>query len=561
MRTKFPLTVVIILLCVSFNGFASTDSLIIKGRILNLTGRLYRQAPAITFSRNNILQPKSELTKQAPLQADGTFRVSLPVLFPNEEIYLDYNGKAGTAFLGSKGEIEITFNGDSISKAKKLFYFAGVNATANNQYTEYLATLNKTFSLNSVLGTNFYKTFWEKSPAAAETAAANRADLRSTVIGKMTSSINDPSLTQWTQSITDDEKLQNLYEYYLSNPLETPSSNKSFTDLSRLNQTPLTAQRVSLADRFGNFADIKKEERLNSGSRASSLQVKLMATMIKDNTGPFSEDEAEKLNGIIERGKAEKIELDFLNTLYKRSSSKLDLFFAFEADSRSNHSLFDSVASDFLSARYLPGNFHKFSYKNQVILNNYIQTRLKSSQFRQSLNELVRLEVKDSVNMAKMIAFRGIKPTPTEVLPEYWLAESEGRGNEFVSNIVDMYKGKTLYLLKWNIDDPKSREELDYASALRSRLPTNVEFLYVHLPNEEVAVSTDLVKQYIVRHQLKGVHLFLNSNQLIELLIKLNPLDSATFAIIKPNGKFATKKAPAPSQTDEVIKAIQQAGN
>ncbi|MDQ6477022.1 hypothetical protein [Dyadobacter sp. LHD-138] len=561
MRTKFPLTVVVILLCVSLNGFASTDSLIIKGRILNLTGRLYRQAPAITFSRNNILQPKSELTKQAPLQADGTFRVSLPVFFPNEEIYLDYNGKAGTAFLGSKGEIEITFDGDSISKAKKLFYFAGVNATANNQYAEYLAALNKAFTANSVLGTNFYKTFWEKSPAAAETAAANRADLRSTVIGKMTSGISDPSLTQWTQSITDDEKLQNLYEYYLSNPLETPSSNKSFTDLSRLNQSPLTAQRVSLADRLGNFADIKKEERLNSGSRASSLQVKLMATMIKDHTGPFSEDEAEKLNGIIGRGKAEKIELDFLNTLYKRSSSKLDLFFAFEADSRSNHSLFDSVASDFLSARYLPENFHKFSYKNQVVLNDYIQTRLKSSQFRQSLNELVRLEVKDSVNMAKMMAFRGTKPTPTEVLPEYWLAESEGRGNDFISNIVDLYKGKTLYLLKWNIDDPKSREELDYASALRSRLPTTVEFLYVHLPNEEVAVSTDLVKQYIVRHQLKGVHLFLNSNQLIELLIKLNPLDSATFAIIKPNGKFATKKAPAPSQTDEVINAIQQAGN
>ena len=283
--------------------------------------------------------------------------------------------------------------------------------------------------------------------------------------------------------------------------------------------------------------------------------------MIKEITGTFSEDVAFKLYSFIVRGKAEKIELDFLNTLYKRNSSKLDLFFAFEADSRSNHSLFDSVAADFLSARYLPENFHKFSYKNQVVLNNYIQTRLKSSQFRQSLNELVKLEVKDSVNIAKMISFRGIKPTPTEVLPEYWLAESEGRGNDFVNNIIDLYNGKTLYLLKWNIDDPKSREELEYASALRSRLPTDVEFVYVHLPNEEVAVSTDLVKQYIVRHQLKGVHLFLNSNQLIELLIKLNPLDSATFAIIKPNGKFATKKAPAPSQTDDVIKAIQQAGN
>ena len=160
-----------------------------------------------------------------------------------------------------------------------------------------------------------------------------------------------------------------------------------------------------------------------------------------------------------------------------------------------------------------------------------------------------------------MLAVRNLKIQPTEVLPEYWLSESEGRGNEWLNTITDLYKGKTLYLLKWNIDDSKSREDLEFAASLRAQLPNNVEFIYIHLPTEETAVSNDLVKQYIVRHQLKGVHMFLNSNQLMELLIKLNPLDAATYAIIKPNGKFATKKAPAPSKTAEVIKAIQQAGN
>lgn len=300
---------------------------------------------------------------------------------------------------------------------------------------------------------------------------------------------------------------------------------------------------------------------MNSGKKVSSLQVKLMATMIRDNAGPLTEYEAEKLNGIVERGIAEKIELDFLNNLYKRGSSKLDLLFAYESDGRANYTYFDSTAADFLNARYLPKNFHKLTYNNQVVLNNYIQTRLKSPHFRQSLDELVRLEVKDSANISKMIAARNIKLTPTEVLPEYWLSASEGRGNEWLNTITDLYRGKTLYLLKWNIDDPKSREELEFAASLRSQLPENVEFIYLHLPTEETAVSNDLVKQYIVRHQLKGVHMFLNSNQLMELLIKLNPLDAATFAIMKPNGKFATKKAPAPSNTAEIIKAIQQAGN
>ncbi|MCF2444901.1 hypothetical protein L0657_13115 [Dyadobacter sp. CY345] len=561
MQTKIPLTLIIVLLCISLNGFASTDSLIIKGRVLNLTGRLYRQAPVISFSRNNILQPQSEITKLTDLQVDGSFRVSLPILFPKEEIYLDYSGKAGTTFLGSKGEIEITFDGDSLLKAKKLFYFAGVNATANNQYPQYLEALSKELAANSVLGAKFYQNFWEKSPADAEKASSNRAEIRDAALSKMTSAVPDPTLSQWAQSINQDEKLQNIYEYYLTNLMEIPADNSVLKEISRLDKSPLTAQRVSLGSRFANYADILKEDKLNSGKKVSSLQVKLMATMIRDNAGPLTEYESEKLNGIIERGIAEKIELDFLNNLYKRGSSKLDLFFAYESDGRTNNTYFDSTAADFLNARYLPKNFHKISYNNQVILNNYIQTRIKSPHFRQSLDELVRLEVKDSANISKMLAARNLKLTPTEVLPEYWLSESEGRGNDWLNTVTDLYKGKTLYLLKWNIDDPKSREDLEFAASLRSQLPENVEFIYLHLPTEETAISSDLVKQYIVRHQLKGVHMFLNSNQLMELLIKLNPLDAATYAIMKPNGKFATKKAPAPSRPAEVIKAIQQAGN
>jgi len=561
MQTKFPLALFVILLCISLQGFASTDSLIIKGRVLNLTGRLYRQAPVITFSRNNILQPQSEITKLTDLQVDGSFRVSLPILFPKEEIYLDYSGKAGTTFLGSKGEIEITFDGDSLLKAKKLFYFAGVNATANNQYPQYLDALSRELAANSVLGAKFYQNFWEKSPSEAEKASSNRSEIRNAAISKMTSTVPDPTLSQWVQSINQDERLQNLYEYYLTNQMEIPTGNSVLTDISRLNQSPLTAQRVSLANRFANYADILKDEKLASGTKATSLQVKLMAAMIRDNVGTLTDDETEKLNAIIERGKAEKIELDFLNNLYKRGSSKLDLFFAYESDGRANYAYFDSTAADFLNARYLPKNLYKFSYKNQVILNKYIQTRIKSPHFRQSLDEIVRLEVKDSADIGKMLAVRNLKIQPTEVLPEYWLSESEGRGNEWLNTITDLYKGKTLYLLKWNIDDSTSREDLEFAASLRAQLPNNVEFIYLHLPTEETAVSNDLVKQYIIRHQLKGVHMFLNSNQLMELLIKLNPLDAATYAIIKPNGKFATKKAPAPSKTAEVIKAIQQAGN
>ncbi|MBE9464615.1 hypothetical protein ACFP1I_04465 [Dyadobacter subterraneus] len=562
MRTKLPLIILVIFLCTSYSGFAATDSLIIKGRILNLTGRLYRQAPSITFSRNNILQPQSELSKQAPLQADGSFRVSLPILFSSEEIYLDYSGKAFTTFLGSPGEIEITFNGDSIAKAKKLFYFAGVNATANNLYPQYLASLNNALASNSVLGTKFYETYWDKTFPEAQKAASARAELRVSALLQTSNSVPDKALTQWVQSIAEDERYQNLYEYLLSNQLDVPKSDSWLIDLKKLTKAPLTAQHVSLADRISSYADLKKQLWANGASpKVNSLQVRLMGTMIKNNTPGLTDDETEKLDAIIDRGKAEKIEMDFLNNLYKKNTALLDLLFAYEAESRFNHTQFDSTGSDFLNARYLPKNFYKFSYKNQLNLNKYIQTRLISPQFRQSLDEIVRLEVKDSVNINKMISFANLKATPTEVLPEYWLAESDSRGNAWFNSITEQYKGKTLYILKWNIEDQKSRDDLEYAASLRAQLPTDVEFIYLHLPMDENPVSYDLVKQYIVRHQLKGVHMFINSNQIIDLLIRLNPLDSGSYAIIKPNGKFETKKAPSPAQTELVLKAIREARN
>lgn len=562
MQTRLPLIILVILLSSAQFSFAVTDSLIIKGRVLNLNGRLYRQAPAITFSRNNILQPQSELSRQADLQADGSFRVAMPILYGTEEIYLDYSGKAYTTFLGSPGEIEISFNGDSIGKAKRLFYFAGVNATANNLFPQYQASLARALEANTVLGSKFYSNFWSKALPAAEEAASNRAQLKFSALQGINPPVQDRVLTQWVQSLAQDERAQNLYEYYLSNQLEGTLFTKWLKNMQRLSSEPLTSQRVSLGERFGNYADNTNRLNYAGGTpKSASLQVKVMATMIKNYTPGLTADDHEKLDMLIEKGKAEKIELEFLNNLYKKNSAVLDLLFGFESSSRVNYALFDSTGADFLNARYLPKNFYKFSYKQQLLLNNYIKGKVDAPRLRESLDELVSLEVRDTVNIKKMIGFDGLNAKPTEVLPEYWLAESRDKGNSWLNDIFEQYKDKTLYLLKWNIEDEKSRQDLDFAPALRARMPTNVEFIYLHIPNEEEPISNDLIKQYIVRHRLKGVHLFLNSNQIVDLLIKLNPLDSATYAIVKPNGKFATKKAPAPGNTQEITKALLEASN
>ena len=558
----------IISVLVSFSGFAKTDmvladSLIIQGKILNLTGRLYRQAPNITFSRNNILQPQLELSKQASLAADGSFRVSLPMIYAQEEIYLDYSGKAFTTFLGSPGTIEIVFDGDSIQKAKRLFYFAGVNAAANNQYYAYLDQENKTLSANTLLGTKFYETFWDKSTDEAINMASKRAELRTSVLARINANtVPDPLLSQWTGSVAEDERIQNLYEYSLANRLELTRTSALIDSLKRLQKAPLTAQRVTLANRFGNYADMKVDEKkYNNPGRTSSLPVRLMATLIRSNASKLSDNEIARLNEITQKGIAEKAELDFINQLYSKNDVILNLLFTYERESRTYGDLFDSTAREFMKARYLPRNFYKYTPKEQVMLSNHIQGRLTVPQFSKSLDEIVKIEIKDSASINKMIAFKDIRSEPTETLPGYYLSASNERGTTWLNRILDKYKGKTIYLIKWNYEDGKSREELEYIASLQAQLPEDVVFLYLHLPADDAVVSNDLIKQYIVRHRLKGVHLFLNGDQIMDLLFKLNPIEPGTFAVLRPNGKYSSKNAPAPSAMEKTIKAILEASS
>ncbi|MCF2494962.1 hypothetical protein [Dyadobacter chenhuakuii] len=552
-------------LAIIFSGFftfssASTDSLIVKGRILNLNGRLYRQAPVITFSRNNILQPQSELSKQTPLEADGSFRVSLPILFPQEEFYLDYGGKAFTTFLGSPGTVEITFDGDSIAKASKLFYFAGVNADANNQYAQYLAAENKLLAANSYLGANFFKNFWQNSASGAREIAQQRAALRlSAVKQAAANTVPSPTLSQWAKSITDEEQLQILYEHALSN--QTDVSKLLLDSLKRLSEPPLTAQRVIWANRFGNYADLKVEERkYTNPSKTNSLPVRLMATLIKDNAANLTPTERQRLNDINANGLAEKTDLDFLNKLFAKNETVLNILFNYERESRIYADLFDSTATEFLKIRYLAKNLFKFTYPQQLQLNRHIQSRSGLPVFRESLDEIVRLEVKDSADIRKIVEYKNVKTDPTEALPGYFLAASNDRGTSWFNRVLDQYKGKTVYLVKWNMDDAKSREELDYIPALQANVPEDVVFLFLHLSGDEVVPADALLRQYIVRHKLKGTHLFMDTNQMMDLLFRLNPLDPGTFSLIRPNGKFASRNASAPSATDKTIKAILDAG-
>ncbi|QRR01075.1 hypothetical protein [Dyadobacter sandarakinus] len=561
----------ILLLCSLPALCTPADSIIIKGRILNLSGRLYRQAPSITFSRNNILQPQSELSRQAPLQADGTFRISLPMLFAKEEFYLDYGGRAATAFLGSPGTLEVTFDGDSLGKPSRLFIFSGVNADANNQYFAYLTAENKLAQSTkpvpgssaenpkATLGPQFFKYFWQQDAQEAISAVATRAKLKNMPLNDVANTGTlSPDLKQWIESLTADESLQLLYEHALSGRYD-PSKNL-LDSLQRLRKAPLTSQRVLWASRFGEYADYKVQEiKYTNPARTNSLPVKLMASLIRDYSPGLSPSDRSFLDEVNLKGVTEKTALDNLNKLFAKNETTLNLLFNYEREARIYGELFEGPGAEFLKARYLARNLYKFSYRQQSLLNRHVQGRNAVPAFRESLDELVKLELKDSADIRKMVEFRDVKTTPTEVLPDYYLTASRDRGTSWLNGILDQYKGRPVYISKWNLEDAKSRSEMEFIPALQASVAEDAVFVFVHLAGEEYEVSEALIRQYIVRHKLRGIHMILNAQQSMDLLFRLNPLDYATFALVRRSGKFAEKNASPPSALEKTVSQINDA--
>ena len=141
-------TLLCLCLLTSSLSFAQTvDSVIVTGRIKNLSARLYRESPTVLVSRNNILQASRELVRPAPLNVDGTFRVALPLIYPQEEMYFNY-GRISTPFLAAPGTLSIDMDADSLFTAGVPFRFGGVNAQVNSQFARYksfeAALTNKT---------------------------------------------------------------------------------------------------------------------------------------------------------------------------------------------------------------------------------------------------------------------------------------------------------------------------------------------------------------------------------------------------------------------------------
>ncbi len=541
--------------------------MIIKGKVLNLNGRLYREAPGITFSRNNILAPSTELSVNAALQPDGSFRTSLPLAAASEEIYLDYGGKVFTTFLAKSGEVEITFDADSMFKTSRLFSFKGVNAGANNLYPYFLEQESRLLESNKALGSNFQQTFKNQGLASARQSLLQRANLRQRALAYL---LNDGrqsgELTEWVNSLIEDESATLLMEYSLDNFNELGAADDM--DLRRFATSPLTYQKVLRATRFREYAVRNSAVKAPASRRnAGSLPVDQIANLVRTYVSPLSQSEEDKLKLIIEKKNVDKQELDFLSGVYKRGGEKLATIANFERSAALLKNAYEGPALEFLVAASFADEFYQYTLAEKKDLYAHIRKGMYNQSLKLSLDELYRMEVKDSSAVKDALAVP-LGKVPAEVAPGIWMAESTQNGRSWLEEIQKLYLGRTIYVINWDIYNDLSRDDMESAGFLRRQVPDDVLFLYLHVADPERPQSTDrelneeerrLWKQYVVRHKLTGTHLFLDAGQVMQLGMR-TPAIPGTYAIIRADGRYHSRNAPSPQKMAEAAEAISAAG-
>lgn len=534
------------------------DSVYISGKIFNLTGRLFREAPTVTFSRNNILVPNIEMVRNASIQADGSFRVALPLLFNQEEVYLSYGNKVFTTFLASPGTIEIVFNADSIFKAQRLFYFAGENAEANNQYTSYLAEENKVLRQNKRYGEDFQKHFWDAfMSVTARKLVEERVRLKRSAYETVArKSVPSEALQKWVYSLTKDEQAAYLLGHTLA--LNDDAETATLEEWSGIVKAPLTLQRIEWLLAIKNYLN-REIDRAKTNGKQKTLRVAKIAELSAQFVTPLTSAEKQLLSDIATRESGSSKEISELTKIYERGPGILSVLTNYEVRKQAYIGEFKPEVEEYMNALFFAENSDLLLADERTIIYQYINKDIVDPTIKKALAEIYHLGMKDHEKVSTLLN-QTITATPVEVKKDIWVAESSQSGPEWFIQVRQQLPQKPLYVTAWQLGDETSMHEMTFANELRMNSPEAVRFIYIHVVTTDNKRQRDLWKQYILKHDIKGIHLYMTVNQALNLapLVDLYALPAHTF--IRANGRVASQ-TPPPSAGVETVRFIQRMAN
>ncbi|AUD07507.1 hypothetical protein [Spirosoma pollinicola] len=532
-------------------GHAQTDSVIVTGRIRNLSARLYRESPTVLVSRNNILQANRELVRPAALGIDGTFRVSLPLIYPQEEMYFNY-GRISTAFLAASGTLTIDLDADSLFTAAVPFRFGGVNAQVNSQFARFKA-FEASFPDKpdgKKLTTKLTGLSTEKSfdvLLAAYRAPFDKFAVKEKVF---------PLVSRWIMANNRYNAAAFLYDKATYEGEKIPNS---LTDSLRpANDLILTAARSSAMNRFAAYA-AQRVTTEATNSRTNGLTVRALSLLLERYGKNLTADERIRLSDYAMANSAKASDLKFFDGLVKRSPDTLQRLVNYEMLIQRSIRQFDSLAVNYVAAYWLATSLPGLTLNFAELLYDYGRPQVKDQALAQSLDELYSLEVKDSTRIRAAIQTlkkAGNTASSLEISSGVFVTKAtRGNGATLFDQVVNTNRGKVIYLLFFSPTEEPDRQAAIDAQRLRNAYSTR-DFALVYLPLP--GTDQSLWPEIAARYNLEGDHLLLTDSQLIDAVDRLRSDNDLSGTIINRTGKIVKRNAPLPGAFDEVKKLIDK---
>ena len=535
-----------LLLTLSLPLSAQTDSVTISGQIRHLTPRLYRESPTVIITSTNVLQAGQEQTHSGPLQPDGSFRVTVPLIYPQEEMYFNA-ARVGTAFLASAGTLTINLDADSLFIAAVPFRFGGVNAQVNGQFAQYKAYEARTKS--------------KVDAAAISQRIGTRTD-RAAFAYLMDSFIRTlrdfsatravyPLLTRWLTAIARYDAASFLYDHAAetNRMIETALADSLRPATDRL----LTPSRATAVSRFSNYASGRV-----GITPERAISVKQLANLLSRYGQNLSVTEQDRLTAIRQKGGATGTDMRFLNTLLGRNEM-IKRLLLFDVSMQQARTEFDSLSVDYLEGAALAASMTTTPINELSLLRTHVRGMIGDPFVLRSVDDVYQRQTKDSVAIReagrRLSAGDSLSGSVEVGTGIFATRNSRAGAGQLISRVLRNNPGRVVYLIRWAPGNPQSQALVQAAQRLRDTFSNrDLTLLYVTDPGVDPSVWLESV----IRQGLKGEHLYLSDTQWnVTDLTPLPPYDAAVY-LFGPTGKPQRKNAELPAEYNKLVDQIQK---
>jgi len=527
-----------------------SDSVIVQGKIENLTFRQYRQANSVAVARINVLRADQEMVRAANLQPDGSFRLALPVVFPHEECYFTFGNSVLVPFMASAGTITLRINADSLLQPRLPVAFGGANAATNQRHAQFYAAFNKWLEKQPDLKDPLAKTAG-RVPQRAWELLRNMRDRKQRFYENFAANSADILLNKWV-SMSLDQEAKALFLIYLTRQKQAIPA--SLNDTLLLDNQPLLT--FTKADCFRQFTQYAFQT--TTQPRETTLPLGKLASILLQFVPKITTADSLKLEEIKQANAAKMKDLKLLNTLFERNSQATSSFVNFELYAKKYGAAFDSTTLDFLKTQFYVDNVSQLTVRQLEALYQYVKPQIKNLFYGASLTELHRVETRDSVAIRALDEVAFIDHSQGSM--EQFVIDA-GRGIYLYHNnlspveaqlqaVKKMYAGRKIYVLLWDNTDEFSRRAFLNARNLPAMLPNDDLQLVVVCTS--LGLEPQVWKEAVLKSKLKGLHILCNSAAQIDgWFLEASTDQLPTAILINEVGKIIKNPAPLPGDREE----------